>query len=174
MLSRAEAGNPTSLKPVEPLIIGRDLIFSISMGFRFLFFWCLAGLPSVTGPQNIIFPSEVQSVTDLPTYSWELWGAVGSVLKWLSLLATVGIVVLQVLWRMVDAFSKRGPVYAAECIIEIALSVLFISVLLSNIIYSPRPRSQAFISYLAPIVAFLFGAGVAAGNIFSCKFFQVP
>jgi hypothetical protein len=168
-LSRVNAGDSTSLTPVTPLIIGRDVILSLSMGFRFVFFWCFVGLPSRRGPRNIMFP-----ISEAPPQGWELWGFVGSVLKWLSFFATVGIAVLQLLWRVVNAFSGDGPVYKADSIAEIVLSVLFMSVLLSNTIYSSRPRCKAFVSYLAPIVAFLFGVGVAAGNIFVCKFSQLP
>ena len=95
----------------------------------------------------------------------------GIILKWTLLLLTLAVAVLQILWRLVDAFRMFGPVYFVESGIEIGLSAAFILKLIFNSLISPlNPRWHTLRDYSPVILAILIGMGVAIGNILCCEY----
>ncbi|KAF8475429.1 hypothetical protein JB92DRAFT_3134555 [Gautieria morchelliformis] len=168
----------TNVSSVLPLLVGREIILSISIGIRFLFFWAFVSRPPrgerCVRPRNDLQeqrPSFLPLESDIHSGSWVRLGYAGDLLKYSLLLAVLFIPILQILWRVVGDFSKFGPVYDADSALEIAISVLVIIKLFMNAWLSPlAPQWKTIRDYSPVISASLIGLGVAVGNTLQFQF----
>jgi hypothetical protein len=154
------------------LIVVREILFAISVGLRFFFFWLFVAEP----PRGeIVEPTPFDPIASLYSKArhsgaWGRWGIIGIILKWALLAVTIVIGVLQIIWRIVPSDNKLGPVYGAEAAMEIVSSALFVVKLLLNTLITPvTPRSKAFQMYAAVIFALLINLGLGIGNVVVCE-----
>lgn len=150
------------------LIVVREILFAISVGLRFFFFWLFVAEP----PRGeIVEPTPFDPIASLYSKArhsgaWGRWGIIGIILKWALLAVTIVIGVLQIIWRIVPSDNRLGPVYGAEAAMEIVSSALFVVKLLLNTLITPvTPRSKAFQMYAAVIFALLINLGLGIGNV---------
>jgi len=102
--------------------------------------------------------------------AWKRWGTYGLILKWTLFAAVLDVGVLQILWRVVPNLENVGPVYLADCAIEIVASALLVIKLGANVWITPvLPRWRVIRGYMLPALAILLGMGVAIGNLTYCK-----
>jgi hypothetical protein len=167
----------TNVSSVLPLLVGREITLSFSIGMRFLFFWTFVSRPPrgerpVRPKKDLQMqtPSLLRLESDIHSGSWARLGYVGDLLKYSLLLAVLFVPILQILWRVVGDFSKYGPVYDADSALEIAISVLVIIKLFLNTWLSPlTPQWKIIRDYSPVIVASLIGLSVAIGNTLQCS-----
>ncbi|EIW64800.1 uncharacterized protein TRAVEDRAFT_62242 [Trametes versicolor FP-101664 SS1] len=147
---------------VSGLITAREVFFAFSDGLRFLFYWgFVAAIPlGETIPENTVIHSG----------SWQRWGLLGKMLKWLTLLLVLLITIFQLVYRDVATLAKLGPIYETEATLEIIVSAVFILKLLLNTWArvpsgTTMPTKGAMLVQYAPmIVALLFSLWIAVGN----------
>jgi hypothetical protein len=173
---RRNTDSGADLDAVTGLIAAREILFAVSVGFRFFFYWIFVAEPP-RGETVAIAPFD--PITKLLTEekhsgAWGRWGITGILLKWTLLAITVSITVLQIIWRVVPSDNQLGPVYGAEAAMEIIASALFIIKLLLNTMITPvDPRSKTFRTYLPMIFALSINLGLGIGNVTTCKFLYV-
>lgn len=152
---------------VSGLITAREVFFAFSDGLRFLFYWgFVAAIPlGETIPENTVIHSG----------SWQRWGLLGKMLKWLTLLLVLLITIFQLVYRDVATLAKLGPIYETEATLEIIVSAVFILKLLLNTWArvpsgtTMMPTKGAMLVQYAPmIVALLFSLWIAVGNAILC------
>ncbi|KAI0318487.1 hypothetical protein OF83DRAFT_943969 [Amylostereum chailletii] len=171
ILIRGQVDAPTTSVAVAPLMVTREVFYSISAGLRFLFFWALVAqcprgeVSPAKGPPS---PGKVPVL--LSTFghsgSWSRWGVIGILLKWTLAGASVAIFLLQILWRDVQEFHNLGTVYATEGGLEIVVSaVLIVKLLLNTSIAETPSRWRTFLHYTPIIAALSFGMALGIGNI---------
>lgn len=154
-----------NISPFLQIIISREIAYALSFGLRFLWFWgFVACKPPASAPQ------------DKRTHSgsWERWGLVGTVLRWVILPAILALTSLQILYRVYTPFAQYGPIYEAEGTLQITLSAVFILKLLLNahVVSLDSPSSSSsrtFLCYLPVLVSLLINLGIGVGNILDCK-----
>lgn len=157
------------LNAVTGLIAARELLFAVSVGLRFLFFWLfVAEPPRGEAVESTPFDpiANLFTFTEKHSGAWGRWGITGIFLK-LALLAVSFIIgILQIIWRVVPSDNRLGPVYDTEAAMEIIASVLFIVKLLLNSLITPvTPQSKTLRTYAAMIFALLINLGLGIGNI---------
>ncbi|EGO02379.1 hypothetical protein SERLA73DRAFT_71505 [Serpula lacrymans var. lacrymans S7.3] len=169
---------PADIGATRPLLQGREVFLAISVGLRFLFYWIfVAEAPRGESQPN---PVPNRSWTDFLVIeakegchsgSWDRWGLTGHILKLVLFAASIAILVLQILWRIVSSFHYYGPIYAADTSLELVASILFILKLILNTSISPvTPRWRTLREYSVPIVALFLNAGIAIGNLICFAF----
>jgi hypothetical protein len=170
---RRNTDSGKDLDAVTGLIAAREILFAVSVGLRFFFFWLFVAEPprgeiARTAPSDPIaklFNEEKHSG------AWGRWGITGILLKWVLLGITVAIGVLQIIWRVVPSDNQLGPVYGAEAAMEIIASALFVVKLLLNTLITPvTPRSKTLRRYVAMIFALFVNLGLGVGNVATCEF----
>lgn len=167
-----------NISSVQVLMILRELGHALSFGFRYLSFWFFVAEPPrgelpFVPMQDDRRPNFISLSSEEVIHSgdWTRLKLMGIILKWTLLLLTLSVTVLQILWRLVDAFRIFGPIYVTEAGIEIGLSVAFISKLAFNSFISPlTPRWHTLRDYSAVISAISIGMGVAIGNLLCCEY----
>jgi hypothetical protein len=158
---------------VSGLIITREIGHALSFGFRFIFFWTFVarrprGEPPPIPPEDR--DKEYNPREHSHSASWQRWGILGITLKWVLLVASISIPILQIVWRDVPGLNQFGGVYTAEATLEIVVSALFILKLLLNVSLSPlTPRWRSLRSYAAPLLALLISSGLGIGNLIYCE-----
>ncbi|KAH8835158.1 hypothetical protein DL96DRAFT_1729598 [Flagelloscypha sp. PMI_526] len=141
------------LDAVRGFLDAREIFFSLSFGFRFLFFW--ATVATGYGRQGAYNTSHFAS--------WDRWGALGAILKYSTLVAVL-VPVLQALWRLGPGNATFYSIYLADSTFQIVLSGLFLmKVFLTFVLVPPTQRTQALIHYALPISA--LGLSLALGII---------
>ncbi|KAI0274618.1 hypothetical protein BC834DRAFT_1453 [Gloeopeniophorella convolvens] len=157
-------GDITNEGLVRSLIITRETLYSIATGLRFFFFWTFVAQP----PR-----CEQASVANSQKHSgkWSRWGMIGLMLQWTTLIASLSVLVLQFLWRIIQSLHRFGPVYDVDNAIEIASSGIFVVKLLLNILIADAPsRWLPFYHYLAAFMVLLINMGIGVGNMISFAF----
>jgi hypothetical protein len=161
------------LDAVTGLVAAREILFAVSVGLRFLFFWLFVAEPprgeairsARSDPIARLFTEETHSG------AWCRWGFTGIILKWILLAVTLSILILQIIWRVAPGENRLGPLYGAEAAMEIIGSALFVIKLLLNTLITPiTPRSKVLRSYAAMIFALLINLGLGIGNVATCEF----
>ncbi|KAA1468174.1 hypothetical protein DENSPDRAFT_814242 [Dentipellis sp. KUC8613] len=164
---------------INQLIIAREVLYGIAVGFRFLFFWAFVARP----PRGEVKPSDASTRQDVGLLamlldtqgshsgSWARWGVIGHFLRWIILGLSVSIVVLQILWRLIRPFNRFGPVYEAESTIEIIASAILITKLILNTVIAATPsRMRTLYHYSFMFLALFINLGVGVGNIIQFAF----
>lgn len=162
---------------VEVLIILREISHAISFVMRYFFFWAFVQEPPrgelpFVPMQNDRRPNFISLSSESVVHSgdWARLKLLGIFLKWALLLLAVAVLVLQILWRLVNAFKNYGPIYITEAGIEIGLSAAFMLKLVVNTFLSPlAPRWHTLRDYSPVILALLIGMSVAIGNLWCCE-----
>ncbi|KZT30378.1 hypothetical protein NEOLEDRAFT_1082225 [Neolentinus lepideus HHB14362 ss-1] len=166
------------LQAVTSIVVAREILFSISVGLRFMFFWAFVAerprgegtAPSASEGHRPNFIHMNSDVT-LHSGSWYQWGLIGMILKWGLLGVTVTIPILQMIWRIVTMFSTFGPVYDADGTMEIVGSALFLSKLLLNAWLSPdETRWRVLCHYLVVMVALGINLAIGAADLLCFAF----
>jgi hypothetical protein len=104
--------------------------------------------------------------------SWLHWGLTGTVLRWSTLVASLSILVLQALWRLVPSLDRFGPVYDVESALEITASGIYIIKLILNaLIVDESCQRQTLWQYSTAFFALVINAGIGIGNLLRCKLF---
>lgn len=168
-LSQRHSTPSVSATSSTPRTIFRDILFSLSVGIRFLFFWTYVATRPRTEPSTQIQQSTSILFARHEGYhsaAWSRWAIPGMILKWGLLSMSVLILALQIVWRIK---GNGGPIYFAEATTEIVASVLFILKLLMNTWLSTvTPVMTTLRHYAAAIIVLMLGIGIAIGNITSC------
>ncbi|KAF9456266.1 hypothetical protein BDZ94DRAFT_1276115 [Collybia nuda] len=168
-------GKNGSLGPVTAsgLTIAREVGLALSVGFLYVFLWCLvAQCPRGEQPTSFI---DIKGKSDYTDYthsaSWTRWGLLGLLLKWGLLGLSLSIPVLQIVWRVSVPDSQFGTTYISEATIEVVVSALFILKLFLNIFLSPLiPWWLPIQMNVAPTIALLISGGLGIGNLSSFAF----
>ncbi|KAH9985429.1 hypothetical protein BJV74DRAFT_575988 [Russula compacta] len=141
------------------LIIAREVLTSTAFGLRFLHFWAFVSQPPLCERGS-------GSFLRLHSGSWVHWGLTGAVLRWTTLLASLSILVLQVIWRTVNPLRRFGPVYNIDGVLEIAASGIYmIKLLLNAMIVQVHCRRETIWQYSATLFALLLNLGIGIGNL---------
>ncbi len=149
----------------DALTTVREALSSIASGLRFLYFWAFVS-------QAPLCEQGSASFLRLHSGSWLHWGLTGTVLRWSTLVASVSIFVLQLLWRLADSLRRFGPVYDVENAFEITASGIYIIKLILNaLIVEESCRRQTLWQYLTAFVALLINSGIGIGNLLHCELF---
>lgn len=160
------------LDRVSGLINAREIFLALSVGFIYILFWTLvAQCPPGESTRLLVDINGRHRARD-PSHSasWRRWGFIGITLKWISLLASISIPLLQMLWRIVTSQRKYGNLYVAESTIETVVSAIFILKLLLNIYLCPLPsRWRSSGRYVTSIFSLIISAGLGVGNLIICE-----
>jgi hypothetical protein len=139
----------------------RESMLSVSAGLRFLYFWAFVSQPPLC-------ELATDSFLRLHSGSWLHWGLTGRVLRWVTLLSSITILVLQAFWRLVT--KEPGPVYNVEGSLEISTSVIFIvKLFLNSLIVERTCRRETLWQYSTALFALLINLGVGIGNLIACE-----
>jgi sulfur relay (sulfurtransferase) DsrC/TusE family protein len=156
----------------------RELSFAASIGLRFLFFWIFVSEPPRGELPPLPIPDDrrlnfitLDSDSVFHSAHWSRWSIPGFLLKWSLLAMTIGITVLQAIWRIVPYLRRYGTVYNIDGTLQIVVSSLYILKLLANTYMSPlTPRWKTLRDYSPIILALAISMGLGIGNILCCKF----
>jgi len=173
---RRNTDNVMDLDAVTGLIAAREILFAVSVGLRFFFFWIFVAEPPRGETVQAAPHDPIAKLLTEQKHSgaWGSWGITGIFLKWVLLAICFTIGVLQIIWRVVPSDNQLGPVYGAETAMEIIASALFVIKLLLNTVITPvTPRSKTFRRYTAMFFALLINLGLGIGNVITCKFLCV-
>lgn len=151
---------------IQGLANTREVVFAIAIALRYLYFWTFVATRPAVEPS-------LDAPDGMHSGAWKRWGIAGLILKWILFAAVLDIAVLQILWRVVPNLQNVGPVYLADCAIEIVASALLVIKLSANVWITPvLPRWRVIRGYMLPVAAILFGMAVAIGNLAYCKFLE--
>ncbi|CUA77498.1 ABC transporter C family member 12 [Rhizoctonia solani] len=169
---------------VFPLRIARELGYAVSFGLRFFFFWQFVAMPprgeipvlatpgrSLGNRKSFVFENEFHSG------SWDRWGFVGIMTKYILLIGTIVVGVTQAIWRLGFAFGlvRFTSVYQIDTVIQITMSALFLLKLAGNSYISPlMPLWKTVRDYLPVVAAISVGLGIAIGNLMCMLFSESP
>jgi hypothetical protein len=148
--------------------IAREIAYSLSFGLRFLWFWLFVGFPPPV-------PSILPARSYIHSGSWQRWGILGHLLRWIVLISVFAIVSLQTVYRIYTPLSSSGPVYDAEATLQIVLSFVFILKLFMNVYlvaldFPKEPFwSRNLLHYFPIFMALLVNFGIGLGNLLQCK-----
>lgn len=152
-------------KITQALITARETLSSVAAGLRFLYFWAFVAQPPLCEQGS-------GSFLRLHSGSWLHWGLTGTVLRSTTLLASISILVLQLLWRLVKPLHGFGPVYNVESALEITASAIYmVKLLLNSTIVEPTCRRETLWQYSTALFALLINLGVGVGNLLECESF---
>jgi len=150
------------------LHMAREVLSSIASCLRFLYFWAFVAQPPLCerGTGSFLF---------LHSGSWLRWGLTGTVLRWITLLASLSILVLQIIWRLMmlgHGRYKFRPVYNVESALEITASVIYIvKLFLNSTLVEMVCRRETLWQYSAALFALLINLGIGLGNLLLCELF---
>ncbi|KIY72834.1 hypothetical protein CYLTODRAFT_417609 [Cylindrobasidium torrendii FP15055 ss-10] len=160
-----EVAAGTGLQTVTGLVNTREVMLSLSHGFRLMFYWFFVAKRPRGEQRRTPGPGEAYH----PFYyahssSWNRWGYLGFVIRWLLLGLCIAIAVLQILWRLIQ--HNFGTLYISASTMELATSGLFVCKLLLNVyLCNTVPRWTTFGLYLFPITSLLISIGLGVGNL---------
>ncbi|KIJ05242.1 hypothetical protein PAXINDRAFT_159114, partial [Paxillus involutus ATCC 200175] len=159
-------------------IRAREVLFALSIGFRFLFYWSYvdeprkvlpAAAPEGKGTDFLI----VESNHEIHSCSWTCLRLPGKLLRSGLLVAIAAITAMQVVWRIVPRFHRYSNVYATGTAFELLASVLLLLRLLLNTITPSSPDSPLVHTLgecVAPISGLLINIAITLGNLFCFAF----
>jgi hypothetical protein len=154
-----------TLRIQRQLRMAREVLSSFASCLRFLYFWAFVAQPPLCerGTGSFLL---------LHSGSWLRWGMTGTVLRWTTLLASLSILVLQIIWRLVLGPHKLGPVYSVESALEITASVIYIvKLFLNSTLVEMVCRRETLWQYSAALFALLINLGLGLGNLLLCELF---
>ena len=148
------------LDSVQSLIVTREVGYALSNSLRLFFFWIFVTRP----PKAERDTPDARAGTHSGT--WNAWGFIGIILRWLTLCLIVSVFTLQVVWRL-DSNSDDFPaIYSAESAIEVILSAIFTFKLLLNCFRcTVVSKWICALDYLGFIIPSLFGFGIGIANL---------
>ncbi|KAF8140166.1 hypothetical protein EV363DRAFT_1311809 [Boletus edulis] len=163
-----------------PVIRTREVLFALSTGFRFMFYWsCVAEAPrkdlsavSTQTVQRIKFLS-LDRTREPHSGSWMRLGLPGKLLGGGLLVAIINITALQIVWRVVPRFHHYGNVYGTDVALELLASFLLLLRMLSNTLTLNSPANMfvhTFKECLAPICGLLVNIAIGVGNLLCFAF----
>jgi hypothetical protein len=169
----------TSFNANEHVIRAREVLFALSIGFRFLFYWSYVADPptkdlsaaSTQRFQKIKFLT-LGSTHKLHSGSWMRWGLPGKLLGAGLLIAIITIMALQIIWRVVPQFHQYSNVYGTDAALELLVSFLLLLKLLLNTVTLNSPESMlvhTFKECLAPISGLLVNIAIGVGGLLCCE-----
>lgn len=169
----------TTFKASEPVIKAREVLFALSIGFRFLFYWSYVAEPptkdrsaaSTERFQRIKFLT-LECTHEPHSGSWMRWGSPGKLLGAGLLIAIITITALQIVWRVVPQFHQYSNVYGADAALELLVSFLLLLKLLLNTVTHNSPDSMlvhTFRECLAPISGLLVNIAIGVGGLLYCE-----
>ncbi|KIJ45588.1 hypothetical protein M422DRAFT_778806 [Sphaerobolus stellatus SS14] len=173
---RAATDADTEISVVLPYLIGREVMLSLSIGFRYLFFLFFVSLPPQgeppTPPKQPENPTNFLHIdNEAHSGAWMRWGFAGFVLKYILLSGVIAVTVLQHLWRLDSRFSNTGGVYKTDSILEVVMTGLFITKLFANASISKlRPKWKIIGNYLPVLFALMFSLTIAVGDVIQFQF----
>ncbi|KAI9508802.1 hypothetical protein F5148DRAFT_1192760, partial [Russula earlei] len=148
----------------DSLVTAREVLTSVSFGLRFLYFWAFVSQPPLCEQGS-------GSFLRMHSGSWLHWGLTGTVLRWSTLLASLSIFVLQLVWRIARLRGGFGPVYSVESSLEIAASAIYmIKLFLNSTIVEADCRRETLWQYSTALLALFINLGVGLGNILDLRF----
>ncbi|KAI9572837.1 hypothetical protein HD554DRAFT_2014635, partial [Boletus coccyginus] len=164
-----------TFKASEPVIRAREVLFALSIGSRFLFYWSYVAEPprkdlsmaSTRRFQKIRFLT-LESIHKPHIGSWMRWGLPGELLGLGLLIAIITITALQIVWRVVPRFHQYSNVYATDAALELLVSFLLLLRLLSNTVALNSPDSMlvhTFRECLASISGLLINIAIGVGGL---------
>lgn len=161
---------------LNALTVIRELTFSGSIGLRYFFYWVFVAEPPRGELPPLPIPDDrrpnfitLDSGTILHSANWSRWSLPGLLLKWSLLFMTIGITVLQAVWRIAPDLRRFGTVYNVEGTLEIVVSSLYILKLFANAYLSPlTPRWKTMRDYSPIMLALAISMGLGIGNILCC------
>lgn len=172
-------GINTTFKASEPVIRAREVLFALSIGSRFLFYWSYVAEPprkdlsmASTRRFQIIRFLTLESIHKPHIGSWMRWGLPGELLGLGLLIAIIAITALQIVWRVVPRFHQYSNVYATDAALELLVSFLLLLRLLSNTVALNSPDStlvHTFRECLASISGLLFNIAIGVGGLLYCE-----
>jgi hypothetical protein len=163
---------------IGSLAKAREVLYAISVGLRFLFYWLFVAQPPreplrrqdmTFWPRNLLISPSHQ----IPTHngSWSRWGISSFVLGWLLLGMSLTIFMLQVLWRLVVPFRRFSAVYIAENTIQAVASALLIIKLLLNTLIPETPSRWGILTYYGAIIfALAVNMVTVIINLVQCRY----
>lgn len=163
----------------EPVIRAREVLFALSIGFRFLFYWSYVAEP----PRKDLSATSTQTAQKIKflvlerTYghhsgSWTRWGFPGKLLRIGLLVAIITITALQIVWRVAPQFHQYGDVYGTDAALELLVSFFLLVKLLLNTLTLNSPNNMlvhTFRECLAPISGILVNITIGVGSLLSCE-----
>jgi hypothetical protein len=168
--SESNAGQLLPTASFETISILQETALSISIGFRFLYFWTFVAQPikgerlSEPGTTGDLFKLKEQG----HSASWGRWGIPGLILKWTLLTLTVTIPATQIVWRNLP--QTRNPLYFAESSLEVVVSALFIVKMGLNSLLSRKTWKQIILFYVSPLFALGITLGLGLTNVILREF----
>ena len=116
-----------------------QVAFSLSIGFRFVFYWLFVGQPIIrrqlishspdifgnSRQDYVIFTAHWLTATS-PNIAWKRWGFSGTFTKWCILALCCVVAALQGVWRLDDQLTRDSIIYVTESTIEMVLSALLL------------------------------------------------
>ena len=161
------------------VIRAREVLFALSIGFRFLFYWSYVAEPS-RKDLSAAATQRVQRIGFLffeythetHNESWRRWGFPGKLVGAGLLVAIIIITALQIVWRVVPQFHQYSNVYATDVALELLVSFLFLLKLLLNAVTLNSVDSMlvhTFSECLAPIFGLLVNIAIAVGDLLYCE-----
>lgn len=168
-----------TFKASEPVIRAREILFALSIGFRFLFYWSYVAEPptkdlsaaSTRRFQRIKFLT-LECTHEPHSGSWMRWGLPGKLFGAGLLTAIIIITSLQIIWRVVPQFHQYSNVYGTDAALELLVSFLLLLRLLLNTVTLNSPDSMlvhTFRECLAPISGLLVNIAIGIGGLLSCE-----
>ena len=149
--------------------ITRGTLFSLTIGFKFLFFWAFVGQPVKCGQLS---KDSAQNDNLMPresrhSASWGRWGIIGLMLKWVLLALILAITVLQILWRNVTRLQKS--LYFVSAAVEAVVAALFMLKIALNVLVSSNRVKYTVLFYLAPLFCLGIIVSLSVTNIVICE-----
>ncbi|KAF9229438.1 hypothetical protein BS17DRAFT_876945 [Gyrodon lividus] len=162
------------------IIKAREVLFALSTGLRFLFYWSyVAEPPRKVLPATLVPEGQgtsfliLESSHEIHSGSWIRWGLPGTLLRSGLLVAIAAITALQIVWRIVPQFHRYSNVYATDTAFELLASVLLLLKLLLNTVTPNSPDSphmHTFGECIAPISGLLINIALGVGSLLRFAF----
>jgi hypothetical protein len=156
------------------LINTREVFLALAVAFRYLYFWTfVARRPRGEGRITTVTPARSEQKQP-HSAAWTRWGTAGMVLQYLLLADIMGMLSLQLVWRLIPAYSRKGAAYSSAFALEIASSVVFLCKQVVNVAFCPvMPRVGVMKNYIVPSVALFFNIGISVGALDCCMYLDI-
>jgi hypothetical protein len=168
-LTKTNAGQLPLTTSFKIISILREISLSVSIGFRFLYFWTFVAQPIKSerpepGTTGDLFKLKERG----RSASWGRWGIPGLILKWSLLTLTLTIPVTQTVWRNLS--QTRKTLYFTDSSLETVVSALFILKIGLNSLLSRKTWKQILLFYISPLFALGISLGLGLTNIIVCEY----
>ncbi|KAG8788890.1 hypothetical protein FRC19_000179 [Serendipita sp. 401] len=155
-----------------PLIVVREVNFSLSISLNYLFFFVYLGRPPRREISLVPTGEQIRARRDSPA-RWSYWGVSGYLLQATLGAGIVGVAVLSIIWRVNGTAS--GGIYRADSLLQGILSLVFLGKILLNTYLSPlTPRWKTVRDYAPVVVSLFLRFGIVITNEFCAGFSEAP